>query len=134
MRGADTVLHIGRSAHTDPLLISTLHSIRLLLHPQLRVEVLIRKPARRLIRCRKCLENLQNLRFPTFVADALGLDADGRLQTHRKGSVNSEFNEHLVGGKSDSIFLTINSLFLQQKVPNAQLILYPDAAHGSLFQ
>jgi pimeloyl-ACP methyl ester carboxylesterase len=28
----------------------------------------------------------------------------------------------------------MNSLHLEQNLPNAQLILYPDAAHGSLFQ
>ena len=40
----------------------------------------------------------------------------------------------VVGGKSDIIFYTINSLYLQQNLPNAQLIVYPDSAHGSLFQ
>jgi pimeloyl-ACP methyl ester carboxylesterase len=40
----------------------------------------------------------------------------------------------VVGGKSDIIFYTINSFYLEQHLPNAQLILYPDAAHGSLFQ
>ena len=40
----------------------------------------------------------------------------------------------IVGGKSDIIFYAINSFYLQQNLPNAQLIVYPDAAHGSLFQ
>ncbi|WP_263381213.1 alpha/beta fold hydrolase [Granulicella arctica] len=40
----------------------------------------------------------------------------------------------VAGGKSDIIFYTINSFYLEQNLPNAQLILYPDAAHGSLFQ
>ena len=40
----------------------------------------------------------------------------------------------IVGGKSDIIFYTINSFYLEQNLPNAQLIVYPDAAHGSLFQ
>jgi pimeloyl-ACP methyl ester carboxylesterase len=40
----------------------------------------------------------------------------------------------VVGGKTDIIFYTINSFYLEQNLPNAQLILYPDAAHGSLFQ
>ena len=40
----------------------------------------------------------------------------------------------IVGGKSDIIFYTINSFYLEQNLPDAQLILYPDAAHGSLFQ
>ena len=40
----------------------------------------------------------------------------------------------VVGGKSDIIFFTINSFYLEQNLPDALLILYPDAAHGSLFQ
>jgi pimeloyl-ACP methyl ester carboxylesterase len=40
----------------------------------------------------------------------------------------------IVGGKSDIIFYTINSFYLEQNLPNAQLIVYPDAAHGMLFQ
>ncbi len=36
----------------------------------------------------------------------------------------------VVGGKSD----ILNSFHLEQNLPDAQLILYPDAAHGSLFQ
>ncbi len=40
----------------------------------------------------------------------------------------------IVGGKSDIIFYTINAFYLEQNLPNAQLIVYPDAAHGSLFQ
>ena len=37
-------------------------------------------------------------------------------------------------GKSDIIFYTVNSFYLEQNLPDAQLILYPKAAHGSLFQ
>jgi pimeloyl-ACP methyl ester carboxylesterase len=40
----------------------------------------------------------------------------------------------IVGGKSDIIFYTINSFYLEENLPNAQLIVYPNAAHGSLFQ
>ena len=36
--------------------------------------------------------------------------------------------------KSDIIFYTDNSFYLEQHLPNAQLILYPNAAHGFLFQ
>ena len=32
------------------------------------------------------------------------------------------------------IIYTVNSFILQQNIPNAQLILYPDANHGSLYQ
>jgi pimeloyl-ACP methyl ester carboxylesterase len=40
----------------------------------------------------------------------------------------------IVGGKADIIFYTTNSFLLEQHLPNAQLIIDPDAAHGSLFQ
>jgi pimeloyl-ACP methyl ester carboxylesterase len=40
----------------------------------------------------------------------------------------------IVGGKSDIIFYAANLPVMFQHLPNAQLILYPDAAHGSLFQ
>lgn len=40
----------------------------------------------------------------------------------------------VLGGKSDIIFYTVNSPILFQNLPDAQLIPYPDAAHGSLFQ
>jgi len=40
----------------------------------------------------------------------------------------------IVNGSNDVIIYTINSYILQQHLPDAQLILYPDANHGSLFQ
>jgi len=40
----------------------------------------------------------------------------------------------VVNGSDDVIIYTINSYILQQHLPNAQLIIYPDSAHGSLFQ
>jgi pimeloyl-ACP methyl ester carboxylesterase len=40
----------------------------------------------------------------------------------------------IVQGSKDVIIPTINSYVLQQKLPNAQLILYPDANHGSFYQ
>ena len=39
MQEADTFLHIGRSPYTDPLLVSTLQSIQLPLHPRLKIEL-----------------------------------------------------------------------------------------------
>ncbi len=36
--------------------------------------------------------------------------------------------------ESDAVFYTINSFSLQQNLPEAQLILYPDSGHESLFQ
>src|ERR1700737_805266 len=40
----------------------------------------------------------------------------------------------IVNGGADVIIYTVNSFILQQHIPNAQLILYPDANHGSLYQ
>jgi pimeloyl-ACP methyl ester carboxylesterase len=40
----------------------------------------------------------------------------------------------VVQGSNDVIIPTVNSYVLQQKLPNAQLILYPDANHGSFYQ
>ena len=40
----------------------------------------------------------------------------------------------IVQGSNDVIIPTVNSYLLQQNLPNAQLILYPDANHGSFYQ
>jgi pimeloyl-ACP methyl ester carboxylesterase len=40
----------------------------------------------------------------------------------------------VVNGRNDIMVPTINSFTLSQTIPNAQLIVYPDAGHGSLFQ
>ncbi|KAJ9605710.1 hypothetical protein H2200_009559 [Cladophialophora chaetospira] len=37
-------------------------------------------------------------------------------------------------GSDDFMFPTINSFHLQQKVPNGQLIVYPNSGHGFLYQ
>ncbi|MCY1554596.1 hypothetical protein D9M68_911770 [compost metagenome] len=40
----------------------------------------------------------------------------------------------MVNGHNDIMAPSINSFTLQQHIPNAQLILYPDSGHGSQFQ
>ncbi|RQH07091.1 alpha/beta fold hydrolase [Paraburkholderia dinghuensis] len=40
----------------------------------------------------------------------------------------------VINGDNDVIIYSINSWILQQHIPDAQLILYPDANHGSLYQ
>ena len=40
----------------------------------------------------------------------------------------------VVNGNNDIIVATINSYILQQNLPNAELILFPDSNHGSHFQ
>ena len=40
----------------------------------------------------------------------------------------------IINGSHDIIIYTVNSFILQQNLPDATLILYPDSNHGSLFQ
>ena len=40
----------------------------------------------------------------------------------------------IVQGSNDVIVPTVNSYILQQNLPNAELIVYPDAKHGSFYQ
>jgi pimeloyl-ACP methyl ester carboxylesterase len=40
----------------------------------------------------------------------------------------------VVNGAKDVIVYSVNSFILQQHLPDAQLILYPDANHGSQYQ
>jgi len=40
----------------------------------------------------------------------------------------------VAGGSHDLIIPTVNAFVLAQRLPNAQLILYPDSGHGFLFQ
>lgn len=40
----------------------------------------------------------------------------------------------VVSGSNDIMIPTSNSITLAQRMPNAQLIIYPDSGHGSLFQ
>jgi pimeloyl-ACP methyl ester carboxylesterase len=40
----------------------------------------------------------------------------------------------VVNGSNDIVVPTINSYILQQNLPNAELILFPDSNHGSQFQ
>jgi pimeloyl-ACP methyl ester carboxylesterase len=40
----------------------------------------------------------------------------------------------VVNGSTDLIIYTVNSFILQQNLPNAELIIYPDSAHGGHHQ
>lgn len=40
----------------------------------------------------------------------------------------------VVSGSRDLVHYTVNSYTLQQRLPNAQLIVYPDSNHGSIYQ
>lgn len=40
----------------------------------------------------------------------------------------------LLSGKNDVIFPAVNAFILQQHLPDAQLVMYPDSNHGSIYQ
>jgi pimeloyl-ACP methyl ester carboxylesterase len=40
----------------------------------------------------------------------------------------------VVNGNNDIMVPSSNSFILQQHIPNATLILYPDSGHGAIFQ
>jgi pimeloyl-ACP methyl ester carboxylesterase len=40
----------------------------------------------------------------------------------------------IVGGNHDIVHYPVNSFTLEEKLPNAQLILYPDSSHGAQYQ
>jgi pimeloyl-ACP methyl ester carboxylesterase len=40
----------------------------------------------------------------------------------------------VVNGNNDIVVLTVNSYILEQNIPNARLVLYPDSNHGSHYQ
>jgi pimeloyl-ACP methyl ester carboxylesterase len=66
------------------------------------------------------------------------LEALGKWGIQFKGSydyLNSIRQPTLiVNGGNDVIVYSVNSFILQQHLPNAELILYPDANHGSQYQ
>lgn len=40
----------------------------------------------------------------------------------------------VVAGSNDIVFYTANDVTLQQNLPNAQLVIYPDSNHGAIYQ
>jgi pimeloyl-ACP methyl ester carboxylesterase len=66
------------------------------------------------------------------------IEAIGKWGAQREGSyeyLKSILQPTLViNGDNDVIIYSINSWILQQNIPNAQLIIYPDANHGSQYQ
>ena len=65
-------------------------------------------------------------------------EAVGKWGAQREGSYDylKTINQPalVVNGNKDLIIHTINSFILQQNIPNAQLIIYPDASHGAPYQ
>jgi pimeloyl-ACP methyl ester carboxylesterase len=56
-------------------------------------------------------------------------------KTDRYGQLKNIQQPVLVAnGQNDIMLPSINSFILQQHIPNATLILYPDSGHGAIFQ
>lgn len=71
----------------------------------------------------------------TAVAQLVALAMWGHVTGERYGSLkNIQQRTLIVNGHDDIMVPTMNSFILQQKLPNARLILYPDSGHGSHFQ
>jgi pimeloyl-ACP methyl ester carboxylesterase len=66
------------------------------------------------------------------------IQALSKYGVKHEGAFNYLKNIHqptlIVNGHNDVIAPTINSFTLQQNLPNAELILYPDSNHGSFYQ
>jgi pimeloyl-ACP methyl ester carboxylesterase len=59
----------------------------------------------------------------------------GQVTGERYGSLkNIPHRTLVVNGRDDIMVPTVNSFILQQKLPDARLILFPDSGHGSHFQ
>ncbi len=58
----------------------------------------------------------------------------GQAETARSELKNIRQPVLIVQGSNDVIIPTMNSFVMQQALPNAQLIVYPDANHGSFYQ
>ena len=59
----------------------------------------------------------------------------GHVTGERYGSLkNIPHRTLVVNGHDDIMVPTVNSFILQQKLPDARLILFPDSGHGAHFQ
>ncbi len=69
---------------------------------------------------------------------AAQIEAIGKWGVQREGSFDYLKTIRqptlVVNGSNDVIIYTVNSFILEQNIPNAQLILYPDANHGAPYQ
>jgi pimeloyl-ACP methyl ester carboxylesterase len=77
------------------------------------------------------VENTQKVAEAQLAASAEWSNQDGERFAYLRQIKQPTL---VVNGKTDIIVYTINSFHLYQGLPNAQLILYPDAAHGSIYQ
>ncbi len=68
-------------------------------------------------------------------AQLAALKAWGQVTGERYGSLkNNPHRTLVVNGHDDIMVPTVNSFILQQKLPDARPMLFPDSGHGSHFQ
>jgi pimeloyl-ACP methyl ester carboxylesterase len=71
----------------------------------------------------------------TMAAQRAAITAWRQVQGERYSELkNIKQPTVVVNGNHDVMIPTINAYTLSQKIPQAQLIIYPDSGHGSLFQ
>jgi pimeloyl-ACP methyl ester carboxylesterase len=59
----------------------------------------------------------------------------GKVSGDRYASLKKLPHRTLVwNGRNDAMVPTVNSFILQQRLPDARLMLFPDSGHGSHFQ
>src|SRR3984957_7047733 len=77
----------------------------------------------------------RNTSAPTMVAQRAAITEWRQPRGERFAELKAIQQPTLVvNGHNDIMVPTINSFTLSQNIPNAQLIIYPDAGHGALFQ
>ena len=70
-----------------------------------------------------------------MTAQLVALDAWGQAKGERFAELRNITQPTLVvNGNNDVMVATINSYTLAQHIPDAQLIIYPDAGHGAQYQ
>jgi len=67
-----------------------------------------------------------------FRAQLKAIHRWGRQQPTNLASIHQP--ALVVNGESDKMLPTKNTVDLDQRLPNSQLVLYPDAGHGGVFQ
>jgi pimeloyl-ACP methyl ester carboxylesterase len=74
--------------------------------------------------------------LPAMAAQAAAIGAWGAVpETDRYAKLKTvEQPVLVVNGKHDLLVPTVNSYILQQQLPNATLIIYPNSGHGAIFQ
>ena len=68
----------------------------------------------------------------SFRAQLKAIHRWGRQKSADLGSIHQPVL--VINGDSDKMVPTKNTLDLHRRLPNSQLVIYPDAGHGGVFQ